>query len=76
MEVYNMRKKLIAILSQMYLRTFPPLTPNGNNAIGDIKRTIIALLMNVVGGRKTEEILREVLTEFNEWYELHKEDPA
>jgi hypothetical protein len=36
----------------------------------------IALLMNIVGGRKTEELLREVLTEFNEWYELHKEDLA
>ncbi|MBQ1189667.1 MAG: hypothetical protein IIX57_04565, partial [Lachnospiraceae bacterium] len=64
-----MRKKLIAKLAQMYTRTFPPLTKNGNNMIGDIKRTIIALLMNVVGGSKTEELLKEVLTEFTEWYE-------
>lgn len=71
-----MRKRLIAKLAQMYTRTFPPLTPNGNNMIGDIKRTIIALLMNVVGGRKTEELLKEVLEEFNEWYELHKEELA
>lgn len=71
-----MRKKLIAKLAQMYTRTFPPLTPNGNNAIGDVKRIVIALLMNVVGGRKTEELLKEVLEEFNEWYELHKEDLA
>lgn len=71
-----MRKKLIAKLAQMYIRTFPPLAPNGNNVIGNIKRTIIAWLMNIVGGRKTEELLMEVLTEFNEWYELHKGDPA
>ena len=71
-----MRKKLIVKLSQMYIRTFPPLTPNGNNAIGNVKRMIIAWLMFVIGGRKTEELLREVLTEFNEWYELHKGDLA
>lgn len=71
-----MRKKLITKLAQMYTRTFPPITPNGNNVIGDIKRVIIALLMNIVGGRKTEELLREVLTEFKEWYELHKEELA
>lgn len=71
-----MRKKLINKLSQMFLRTFPPLTPNGNNVIGNVKRTIITLVMFVVGGRKTKEILKEVLTEFNEWYELHKGDPA
>ena len=71
-----MRKKLIAKLAQMFTRTFPPLTPNGNNVIGNIKRAIIALLMNVVGGRKTEELLMEVLTEFKEWYESHKGDPA
>lgn len=69
-----MRKKLIAKLAQMYTRTFPPLTPNGNNVIGDIKRTTIALLMFAVGGSKTEKLLEEVLTEFNEWYELHKGD--
>ena len=71
-----MRKKLIAKLAQMYIRTFPPLTPNGNNVIGNIKRTIIAWLMNAVGGRKTEKLLMEVLTEFNKWYEPHKGDPA
>lgn len=71
-----MRKKLITKLSMMFIRTFPPLTPNGNNVIGDIKRTIIAWMMFVVGGRKTEELLREVLTEFTEWYELHKKDSA
>ena len=71
-----MRKKLIAKLARMFTRTFPPLTPNGNNVIGNIKRTIIVWLMNVVGGRKTEELLMEVLTEFNEWYELHKGDLA
>ena len=71
-----MRKKLIAKLAQMYTRTFPPLTPNGNNVIGNIKRTIIALLMNAVGGRKTENLLMEVLTGFNVWYELRKGDPA
>ena len=71
-----MRKKLICKLSQMYTRTFPPLTPNGNNKIGDVKRTIIAILMFMVGGRKTEELLREVLTEFTEWYESHKEELA
>lgn len=71
-----MRKKLIVKLSMMYTRTFPPLTPNGNNAIGNVKRMIIAWLMFVIGGRKTEELLREVLTEFNEWYELHKGDLA
>ena len=71
-----MRKRLIYKLSQMYTRTFPPLTPNGNNAIGDIKRTIIATMMFMVGGRKTEELLREVLTEFKEWYESHKEELA
>ena len=71
-----MRKKLIEKLTQMYIRTFPPLTPNGNNVIGNIKRTIIAWLMNAVGGRKTEKLLMEVLTEFNEWHELHKGDPA
>lgn len=69
-----MRKRLITKLAQMYTRTFPPLTPNGNNMIGDIKRTTIGLLMFAVGGKKTEELLREVLTEFNEWYELHKGD--
>ena len=71
-----MRKKLIAKLAQMFIRTFPPLTPNGNNVIGNIKRTIIAWMMYAVGGRKTEELLTEVLTEFNEWHELHKGDPA
>lgn len=71
-----MRKELIFKLSQMYTRTFPPITLNGNNKIGDIKRTIIAMLMFVVGGRKTEELIREVLTEFTEWHELHKEDSA
>ena len=63
-----MRKKLITKLAAMYTRTFPPLTPNGNNAIGDIKRTIIAWTMFAVGGRKTEEILTEILTEFIEEY--------
>lgn len=71
-----MRKTLIAKLSRMYTRTFPPIAPNGNNAIGDIKRTIIAMLMFAVGGSKTEEILREILTEFNEWYESNKGDLA
>ena len=71
-----MRKKLIVKLSQMYTRTFPPLTPNGNNAIGNIKRMIIAWLMFVIGGRKTEELLMEVLTEFKEWHELNKGDLA
>lgn len=61
-----MRKKLITKLSQMYIRTFPPLTPNGNNVIGDIKRTIITLMMSAVGRGKTEELLIEVLTEFTE----------
>lgn len=61
-----MRKKLITKLSQMYIRTFPPLTPNGNNTIGNVKRTILAWLMSVVGGRKTEEILSETLTEFTD----------
>lgn len=71
-----MRKKLITKLAGMYTRTFPPLTPNGNNAIGNIKRTIIAWMMFAVGGRKTEKLLTEILTEFSEWYELHKGDPA
>lgn len=69
-----MRKKLITKLAQTYTRTFPPLTPNGNNVIGNIKRTIIALMMFAVGGRQTEVILTEVLTEFTDWYESHKED--
>ena len=71
-----MRKKLIYKLSRMYTRTFPPLTKNGNNKIGDIKRAIIATLMFLIGGEKTEELLREVLTEFTQWYESHKEDLA
>lgn len=71
-----MRKKLITKLAQMYTRTFPPLTKNGNNKIGDIKRTIIATLMFLVGGERTEELIREVLTEFTEWYESHKEGLA
>ena len=71
-----MRKKLITKLAMMYTRTFPPITPNGNNAFGNIKRAAIALLMSVVGGNKTEELIKEVLTEFVEQYELHKEDPA
>ena len=71
-----MRKKLITKLAQMYIQTFPPLTPNGNNVIGDIKRVAIALMMFAVCGRKTETTLTEVLTEFNKWYELHKEGPA
>lgn len=71
-----MRKKLIMKLAQMYTRTFPPITPNGNNVIGDIKRSLIAMLMFMVGGRNTEELLKEVLTEFTEWYEAHKEELA
>lgn len=72
----RMRKKLIFKLSQMYTRTFSPLTPNGNNAIGNAKRTIIAWLMFAIGGKKTKELLLEVLMEFNEWYESHKGDLA
>lgn len=71
-----MRKKLITKLIQMYTRTFPPLTKNGNNKIGDTKRAIIATLMFLVGGRRTETLLREVLAEFTEWYESHKEGLA
>ena len=71
-----MRKKLITKLAMMFTRTFPPLKPNGNNKIGDVKRRLIAWMMFVVGGRKTDELLREVLTEFTEWYELHKGDLA
>ena len=71
-----MRKMLIMKLSQMYTRTFPPITPNGNNAIGNFKRAVIAMTMFAIGGRKTEEILHEVLEEFNEWYETNKGDLA
>jgi hypothetical protein len=66
-----MRKRIIRKLAQMYTRTFPPLTPNGNNVFGDAKRFIIAILMGLVGGRNTEKIIREVLTEYKEWYELN-----
>ena len=60
-----MRKTVLEYLMRAHLRTFPPITKNGNNKIGEIKRTIIALLMNVVGGKEVEMLVKEICTEWS-----------
>lgn len=59
-----MRKRIIERLLQAHLRTFPPITKNGNNKFGDFKRTIIALCLNVIGGRNVEELAKEIVSEW------------
>ena len=63
-----MQKTILDKLLRAYLRTFPPITKNGNNKIGDAKRTILALLINVVGGNNVETIANEILTEWGVEY--------
>ena len=59
-----MRKSILESLMRAHLRTFPPITKNGNGMIGDIKRTTIALLMNMVGGKNVRILVKEIV---NEW---------
>ena len=60
-----MQKVILSGLTRAYLRTFPPIAKNGNNTIGDVKRAIISLLINVVGGTNSMSLVEEILTEWN-----------
>jgi hypothetical protein len=59
-----MRKNIMEYLMIKYLRTFPPISKNGNNAFGNFKRAWLCFCINVVGGRRTEEMFREIA---NKW---------
>lgn len=60
-----MRKTILSGLIRAYLRTFPPIAKNGNNAIGDVRRAIISLLINAVGGKNSMLLVEEILTEWD-----------
>lgn len=59
-----MRKKMMARLLKIYMRTFPPFDKNGNGILGTMKRNVLAFIMNVVGGRKAETMINDILTGF------------
>lgn len=42
------QEKRIVKLIQKYLRTFPPISKNGNGKIGDIKRCLLMIRINFI----------------------------
>lgn len=55
-----MRKTIMEWLLVKYLRTFPPIAKNCNGTIGHLKRVMLMIPINIVGGRQTEEMIRDI----------------
>lgn len=63
-----MRKTITTKLLQLYLRSFPPITPNGNNLFGILKRNFLATMIDLInGGNEKALIMAEKI--LDEWIE-------
>jgi hypothetical protein len=56
----GMRKTIMEYLLKRYLRTFPPIAKYGNGAFGEFRRMMLMIPINIVGGRQTEEMIRDI----------------
>ena len=50
------RKAILGKLLRLYLRTFPPISKNGNGFVGDIKRVLLIIPINIISKGNTELI--------------------
>lgn len=59
-----MRKRIVESLFKKYLRTFPPISKNGNGILGDIRRVYLTVLINIISCGKSEQMLREIMDDY------------
>lgn len=55
-----MREKIMEYFLIKYLRTFPPISKNGNSAFGEFKRQMLMIPINLVGGKHTEDLVKKI----------------
>lgn len=59
-----MRKTITTSLLRLYVGSFPPITPDGNNWFGNLKRAFLAILIRLVNGRNWITAIEEIFDEY------------
>ena len=59
----NKQKAILGKLLRCYLRTFPPISMNGNGFMGNLKRGLLIIPINIIS-KGNKKAIEETLSEW------------